>query len=111
MSNENNLPTDKATMKTLVSVMNHLEKSGFQTQFKATDQGLLSLTTNKAYQPHEINVVHFYRFEGESNPDDSSILYAIEAKNSEKGTLVNGYGAYASSKVTHFMQQVEGKHK
>lgn len=37
-----------------------------------------------------------YRFEGETNPDDQAILYAISARNFNiKGVLVNGQGISA----------------
>jgi hypothetical protein len=55
--------------------------------------------------------MHFYRFEGESNPSDSSIVYALESSDGEKGTLVDGYGTSSDTHVTHFMQQVKEIHK
>ena len=39
----------------------------------------------------------FYRFEGESNPDDMSILYAIEANDGISGTISSAYGTYADA--------------
>jgi hypothetical protein len=34
--------------------------------------------TDNLFQSNEVKIVHLYRFEGESNPDDSSIMYALE---------------------------------
>jgi hypothetical protein len=98
-------------METLVSVLGYLATLGFDTQFKATAKGLLSLTTHRTFQSSEVRVVHFYRFEGESSPDDSAILYAIETTDKEKGTLVDGYGISGDSQVTDFVQQIEEIHK
>lgn len=97
---------EKTEMKTLVSCCNMLDKQGFTTQFKATVEGLKSLTTEKLYKPEEIKVANFYRFEGESNPSDNSILYAIETCTGERGTLVDSYGSYSDTNVTNFMKDV-----
>ncbi|SMO72295.1 hypothetical protein [Solitalea koreensis] len=104
-------PIEKVYMESLVTILESLNATGFETQFKATSYGLLSLATQKTFQPNEVKVLHFYRFEGESNPDDSSILYAIETKNGEKGTLVDGYGVFSDSQVSNFMIKVEEIHK
>ena len=108
---ENNFSEEKENMKTLVSVLNSRTLSDFVTQFNITDKGLLSLATQKIYQPNQVKVAHFYRFEGESNPDDNAILYAIETDEGEKGTIVDAYGAYSDALISDFMNQVEGIHK
>lgn len=97
---------EKVNMKTLVSVLGHLTSLGFEAHFKVTEQGLFSLKTQKIFQQAEVEVVHFYRFEGESDPDDNAILYAIVTNDGEKGTLVDAYGIYSDTKVANFMQSV-----
>ena len=97
---------ETVNMRPLTAVLGSLTAIGFETQFKATEQGLRSLTTQKIFQPGEVKVTHVYRFEGESNPDDSAILYAIETNDGEKGTLVDAYGPYNDSQVTNYMGQV-----
>ena len=57
--------------------------------------------------PDEVVAVNFFRFEGPSNPDDMSILYAIETTDGRKGTLVDAYGIYADEKTGEFFQSVE----
>ncbi|MEO8147445.1 MAG: hypothetical protein ABI723_07400 [Bacteroidia bacterium] len=98
---------EKTPMKTMVSCLNMLMTTGFETQFKATLAGLKSLTTEQIYHPNEVKVINFYRFEGESDPSDNSIVYAIETSNGERGTLTDAYGPYSDTLVTTFMQQVE----
>ena len=49
-----------------------------------------------------------FRFEGQSNPDDQSILYAISSKKfNVKGTLVNGYGIYADDVTTALVAKLQ----
>ena len=49
----------------------------------------------------------FFRFEGDSDPADNSILYVVETNDGTKGTLIDAYGPYADPKVSKFMQQVD----
>ena len=104
-----NKPTETAeriNMQPLVSILGSQPALGFKTQFIVTEQGLLSLTTQKTFQAIEIKVVYFFRFEGESDPSDNAILYAIETIDGEKGTIADAYGPYNDSLVTNFLQQV-----
>ncbi|NRT10517.1 hypothetical protein [Flavobacterium sp. 14A] len=39
----------------------------------------------------DINIVHVYRYEGFTNPDDQAIVYGIEPKNGQKGVFVSGF--------------------
>ncbi|MES2590588.1 MAG: hypothetical protein V4608_01800 [Bacteroidota bacterium] len=100
-------PEDKEDLRTLTSCLNNLAKEGFATQFKALKNGLKSLTTDRLYQKDDIKIVSFYRFEGESDPSDNSILYAIETSSGERGTLTDAYGAYSDPNVSNFIKEVE----
>ena len=94
-------------MSTMVSILDAINKTGYVSQFMVTKDGLTSIESGKIYQPKEIEIRHFYRFEGESNPDDSSIIYAIETKDGEKGTLIDSYGMYSDPLVSAFIKRVE----
>ena len=102
--NENKTVPD---LKTLQACMAKMMETGFTDDFKATDEGLKSLRTDKVYAPNEVKIVNYYRFEGVSDPDDMSILYAIETNDGLKGTLVDAYGPYASPEVNQFILEVE----
>jgi len=86
-------------------------EKGYTEQFQATEEGLKSLTTEKVYAPADVEVPNFFRFEGVSDPDDTSILYVIETHDGAKGTLVDAYGLYADDTVSTFMLEVENIHK
>jgi hypothetical protein len=103
--------TEKKQMSSMVSVLAKLEQSGFTTRFQAEANGLRSLSSGSIYQPHEVKIDHFYRFEGESNPSDSAIVYAIEANNGELGTLTDGYGIAGDSLISAFIGRVQEMHK
>lgn len=61
----------------------------------------------ESFGPEQVRIVDHYRFEGESNPDDMSILYAVETTTGLKGTISNSYGPYADENVDTFLKQVE----
>jgi hypothetical protein len=98
---------EKKNLNTMVDCVNSLVLQGFSEDFKAREAGLESLSTKRMYHPDEVKILNFYRFEGESDPADNSILYAIETTDGKRGTLVDAYGPYADSKVTKFINQVE----
>ena len=107
MTKRTTSPLDKKEMTTVTSCTHKLFKQGFKTQFQATEEGLKSLETGKIYKPEQVIILNFYRFEGESDPADNSILYAIETVTGEKGTLSDAYGIYADSNVSKFVEAVE----
>lgn len=103
---------EKIEMKTLVSCINSLANQGFTTDFKVAASGALrALGTEKLYNPEEVKILNFYRFEGISDPADNSILYALETKDGTRGTLVDAFGPYSDTRVTAFMKEVEDINK
>lgn len=48
----------------------------------------------------------FHRFEGVSDPDHMSIVYAIEGQGGVRGTLVDAFGAYSDPRVSAFLDGV-----
>lgn len=106
---QTNSTTEK--MKSLSGCLNKLVLDGYTEDFKAAERGLLSLQSERLYEPGQVHVVDFMRFEGASDPADNTILYVIETDDGVKGTLVDAYGSYAEPKVTAFMQEVEDLNK
>lgn len=98
-------------MKSLSSLLNKMVLQGYDDDFKISDKGLRSLRTEKYYRPDQISVVNFFRFEGQSDPNDNTILYVIETSDGLKGTIVDAYGPYADRMLSEFMTQVESMFK
>jgi hypothetical protein len=94
-------------MKSLSSCVNRMKEEGYKEDFQVTAQGLHTFDKSKNYKPEQVRIVNFYRFEGESDPGDNNILYVIETDDGTKGTLVDGYGAYADVNVARFIVAVE----
>lgn len=107
MNNPSNPNIKVPYMRDLTQYLNKLLQEGYDKNFKAEEDGLCCLETSKVYKPQDIHIVNFYRFEGISDPADNSILYAIEATDGVKGTLIDAYGAYSDANVEKFMKQVK----
>jgi len=106
-SNEANINPEVPDMNTLTGVSNKMMKQGYTDTLKVTNQGLYSTQKDTTYPPADIRIINFYRFEGQSDPGDNSILYVIETADGVKGILVDAYGAYADEKVNKFIKEVE----
>jgi len=100
---------DRLTYMTdLEKCIKKLEEKGYTDQFRVEKKVLQSLTDQKKkYKPKDVKAVNFYRFEGTSNPDDMSILYAIETVDGTRGTLTDAYGVYSDEATGAFMQEVD----
>lgn len=95
-------------LKSMTEVTTKLQGEGFVNNFKATEDGLLeSLETGDKFKPEQVKILNFFRFEGMSDPNDNSILYAIETDSGLKGTLVDAYGAYGDVALDEFIKAVE----
>jgi hypothetical protein len=99
---------DRMTFMTdLEKVQENLEKYGYTEQFRVEKGRLVGMENKNKYKPADVKAVNFYRFEGISDPDDMSILYAIETSDGCKGTLTDAYGRYSDEDTGDFMKQVE----
>jgi len=104
---ENKAKEEIPYMNTLTSCVNKVVKDGYTDSFKVTRQGLYSAAKDKHFSPEQVQVINFYRFEGQSDPADNAIMYVIETNDGLKGTLIDAYGTYSDDSVMKFMDEVE----
>jgi len=98
---------EKIEMKTLSAVMNKLQADGYTANFIVQSGNLKVADKSTLYRPEQVKIDNFYRFEGESDPADMSILYAIETDDGIKGVISDAYGTYADPGVSKFIAAVE----
>lgn len=82
---------------TLSEAIQKLKEEGYIEDFNLCDAGVENKHKKTIHISEELKVVEFYRFEGETNPDDNSVLYVIETTSGEKGLLVDAYGMYSGN--------------
>jgi len=61
-------------------------------------------------KPSEFVIAEVYRFEGESDPADEAVVYAIESKDGRKGVLVNGFGISADELGEEMVEKLAVRH-
>jgi len=84
------------TYDTVTEAIADLKKRGFTTDFNLAFDNISCQATGKCLSPSEFEITEHYRFEGETDPGDESVVYAIASKDgSMKGILVSAYGAYS----------------
>ncbi|WP_143308215.1 hypothetical protein [Chitinophaga vietnamensis] len=90
-------------MTTLTRVLEKLHERGFDHELRMSDHGRMqSADTQKIYNPEDLTIIKTYRFEGESDPSDASILYVMEDKEGDKGYVIDAYGVYSSHEESGF---------
>lgn len=93
---------------TLSGTMNELRKEGYVEDFNLQQNCLECRNGQFKLFSDEFKVDKYYRFEGESNPSDSAILYAISSDiHGLKGVLVNAYGIYSEQLTDELLEKLE----
>ena len=91
---------------TLVEAIQDLKKEGYSYDFNLLDHAISAKNLAIAFGPKDFDVKAVFRFEGMSNPSDSSILYAIETNNGVKGILTDSYGVYSGQVSDEMMEKL-----
>ena len=97
---------------TLSETMANLRKEGYIEDFNLQQNCLECRNGQFKLFTDEFTVDKYFRFEGDSNPSDSSILYAISSdKHQLKGILVNGYGIYSEPLTDEMCRNLQFENK
>lgn len=93
---------------TLSETISGLILLGYSHDFNIQDECLVCHQSNATLSPEDFQIDKIYRFEGISDPDDQSILYAISSlKFNIKGVLVNGYGISSDEKTSKLIAKLQ----
>lgn len=78
---------------TVSQAVNELKLRGYTLDFNLKENCLECKGQN--FNPQEFEITEFHRFEGNSDPGDEAVVYAIESRSGLKGVLVNAFGVYS----------------
>ncbi len=91
---------------TMVEAVEDLKKRGFTANFEFLDQAFRDVDTGRVFTADELTIVEHHRFEGASDPDDMSVVYAIESAGGSKGIIADAFGTYANPGLGRFLDRV-----
>lgn len=81
------------TYDTVSEAVNGLKKRGFTVDFNLEENCLIC--QGKRYSSSDFEITEVHRFEGETDPGDEAVVYAVESGDGVQGVLVTGYGISA----------------
>ncbi len=95
-------------METLSAAIRRLELAGFADAFRARPEGLLAIGANQIYAPEDLVVDEIVRFEGDSDPEDQAVLFALRSNDGRaRGTFVASYGPMADPTSAEIIRRLE----
>ena len=89
---------------TVTEALAGLKKRGFDLDFNLQENCLVC--QGNRFDVNDFEIVETYRFEGNTDPSDEAIVYAIKSKKGEKGVLVNGYGISADAMSSEMVKKL-----
>lgn len=102
--------TDKNEMTTLSEILSKLKSEGYTVDFNLQENCLICAGDSLKINPEDFVVDRHFRFEGNTDPGDEAIVYAISSqKNNIKGVLVNAYGIYSDDMTNEMVKILSDK--
>lgn len=96
-----------SSYNTLSEALNSLNKRGYTIDFNMQSDSVYCKALGESFSSEEFEIVEFYRFEGNTDPGDESIVYALKTKSGHKGVLVDAYGLYSDPLTAEMVQKLK----
>jgi hypothetical protein len=92
---------------TVTAALKDLKFRGYTVDFNIAFDKIVCSKNETILNPHEFEIVEVYRFEGDTNPDDEDVVYAVASKDGKtKGTITSAFGMYAETISTEMIQKL-----
>ena len=96
------------TYDTSSEAINALVAKGYDHNFNLKVEVLYCHTNDTTLAPDDFQIDEVHRYEGETNPDDEVVVYAISSPSAGiKGILVNAYGVYAEGISAQLVEKLK----
>lgn len=97
---------EKHDLSSAIQVLTHLGELGFRGDFKVQGQKLVSADASAEFTPDRLALIASYRFEGPSNPDDNTIIYALRADDGTGIVICDSFGPASSQALSKLLEGV-----
>ncbi len=97
---------------TLSEAIEGLKSQGYSEDLNLKSNCIECRSLGYKLMAEDFIVDQVFRFEGDSNPGDSSVLYAISSEKYDlKGVLVDAYGAYSDPLTSEMIEKLRYRPK
>ena len=84
---------------TVSNALEELKEKGFTIDFNVQEKRIID-------SPDDFEIVHLYRYEGESDPGDEATVFGIKSSTGEKGVFVAGLSAFADNSAAMVLNEL-----
>ena len=84
---------------TVIEALEDLKEKGFTYDFNIHQDDIKS-------NPHKFEVNHVYRYEGDTDPDEESVVYGISSDSGKKGVFVAGFSANSNNDAAVVLEKL-----
>ncbi|WP_040474005.1 hypothetical protein [Flavobacterium frigoris] len=84
---------------TVSEALDNLKEMGFAYDFNIHENEIVN-------DPSVHEVKHVYRYEGNSDPGDSAVVYGIKSTSGKKGVFVSGFSANTNSEAARVLNKI-----
>ena len=87
---------------TVIEALKILKEKGYTYDYNINDKEIID-------NREDFTIEEIYRYEGETNPDDESMVYGIKSKSGKKGVYVCGFAANSFSDADKILLDISIK--
>ena len=87
---------------TVSKALDDLNENGYTFDFNIHSDDIIK-------NPHQYEIEHIYRYEGDSNPDDEATVYGIKSSSGKKGVFVAGFSANSENDAARVLNEISIK--
>ncbi len=79
-------------LETSLHAQKRLAADGFTRVFSLEDDAVVDLESKASYRPEDVEIISTHRNEGDTDPGDESVVFALRAPDGARGVLATNYG-------------------